>query len=217
MTTGTVQKQYTSGPLQIIHWAQIVNCHVFPGPDIIMALESAAQTYQKNASTSTTSTSTSTSDSDSTITSARGLLLLAEMSSKGHLMTPAYTTTCLELARKHSGFVLGFIAQSNMNRGEGDNFLIMTPGVQLPPDEASGASGASKAGEASKAEQSGERRKGDALGQQYRTPRKVILEEGSDIVIVGRGILGAKDRRAQAEKYRSLAWGAYEERVGLVL
>lgn len=211
MITGTVQKQYTSGPLQIIHWAQIVNCHVFPGPDIITALESAAQTYQKNASTSTTSTSTSTSDPDSTITSARGLLLLAEMSSKGHLMTPAYTTTCLELARKHSGFVLGFIAQSNMNRGEGDNFLIMTPGVQLPPEEVSGA------GEASKAEQSGERRKGDALGQQYRTPRKVVLEEGSDIVIVGRGILGAKDRRAQAEKYRSLAWGAYEERVGLLV
>jgi uridine monophosphate synthetase len=127
----------------------------------------------------------------------RGLLLLAEMSSEGNLLTGAYTQTCLEMARAQPDFVIGFIAQNSLNSEEGDNFITMTPGVSLPP-----------------AEKEGEEWKGDGLGQQYNDPRFVILEKGVDVIIVGRGILNAKDRSKEAEKYRKVAWEAYEERVG---
>ncbi|KQK77966.1 uridine 5'-monophosphate synthase [Amazona aestiva] len=53
-------------------------------------------------------------------------------------------------------------------------FLHLTPGVQL---------------------QTG----GDNLGQKYLSPKEVIGEKGSDIIIVGRGILSASDRLQEAE------------------
>lgn len=129
---------------------------------------------------------------------ARGLLLLAEMSSAGNLMTGAYTEECVRAARAHRDFVLGFVAQRSLNVEEGDNFLTFTPGVALPPPD--------EEGDVVMA--------GDGLGQQYNTPRKLVLERGCDVVIVGRGILKAPDRRAEAERYRLAAWRAYEERIG---
>jgi uridine monophosphate synthetase len=127
----------------------------------------------------------------------RALLLLAEMSSEGNLLTGAYTTQCVQIARQHKDFVIGFIAQRSLNEQETDNFLTMTPGVSLPPP--------GKEGE----------KMGDGLGQQYNTPRKIILEQGSDVIIVGRGILQAEDRAAEAERYRMEAWAAYEKRIRL--
>jgi uridine monophosphate synthetase len=125
----------------------------------------------------------------------RALLLLAEMSSEGNLLTGDYTKQCVEIAREHKDFVIGFIAQRSLNEEEMDNFLTMTPGVSLPPP--------GKEGE----------RMGDGLGQQYNTPRKIVLEQGADVIIVGRGILGAENRATEAERYRKEAWAAYEERI----
>lgn len=119
----------------------------------------------------------------------RSLLILAEMSSSGNLMTGAYTEQCVVEARKNPEFVMGFIAQRSLNEKPGDNFVTMTPGVQI------GATG-------------------DGLGQQYNTPEKVIGEAGTDIIIVGRGVYGAQDKRAKAEEYRVRGWKAYEERIG---
>ncbi len=127
----------------------------------------------------------------------KGLLLLAEMSSEGSLLTGAYTEQCVALAREHRDFVIGFIAQRSLNREPDDNFLTLTPGVSLPPAGASPEA----------------RRKGDGLGQQYHQPRQVVLEQGSDIIIVGRGILTASDPRAEAERYRQEVWKAYEDRL----
>lgn len=119
----------------------------------------------------------------------RSLLILAEMSSAGNLMTGAYTEQCVVEARKNPEFVMGFIAQRTLNEQPGDNFITMTPGVQI------GATG-------------------DNLGQQYNTPEKVICDAGTDIIIVGRGVYGAADKRAKAEEYRVRGWKAYEQRVG---
>ena len=127
---------------------------------------------------------------------SRGLLLLAEMSSEGNLMTGDYTRRCMQAAREHADFVAGYVSQRSLN-GMGDNFLSFTPGVSLPSEE----------------EAEEEQEKGDGLGQQYRTPRTVVGKDGCDIIIVGRGILNAKNRGREAERYRKEAWRAYEERV----
>ena len=289
---GTVQKQYTSGPLRIATWASLTNCTLFPGPSIVSALSAAATSTLTALSTSVktditasprTETPSPTSSSPSPTTStfpdqattksgrgesfstydaairangytrnrlnsahsiettttietyseplggrrpslaqsppstaanldgpspadqlaelgreplSRGLLLLAEMSSEGNWCTGAYTDACVEAAREHPEFVIGFIAQRSLNAEDGDNFLTMTPGVSLPP------AGADRGG-----------LRGDGLGQQYNSPRRVVGQLGSDVIIVGRGILNAEDRGREAERYRREGWRAYEERV----
>lgn len=118
----------------------------------------------------------------------RALLLLAQMSSKDNFFFPQYTEACAHHARLNRDFVMGYIAQSCMNTKEGDNFITMTPGVQK------------SAG-------------GDGKGQQYNTPLKVVTETGADVIIVGRGVLNAPDRKREALEYRKQGWEAYEQRL----
>lgn len=127
----------------------------------------------------------------------RALLILAQMSSIGNFMGPEYTQACVETARKHSSFVMGFVAQQSLNSGPDDNFVVMTPGCQLPPDDEPTQNGVN----------------GDGLGQQYNTPDKIIRDSGCDIIIVGRGIIKAGDPQAEAERYRKAAWKAYISRL----
>lgn len=129
----------------------------------------------------------------------RGLLILAQMSSKGNFMTREYTDACVESARRHKNYVMGFIAQESLNLEPGDQFISMTPGCQLPPE----------------AEDEDAEVEGDGKGQQYNTPGKIVGVMGNDIVIVGRGIIKAGDPVKEAERYRRKAWEAYEERVSL--
>jgi len=174
----TVALQYSSGVYKIASWAHITNAHTVPGPSIVTGLASVG------------------------LPLGRGLLLLAEMSSKGSLATGEYTEEAARMARANPNFVMGFIAQRRMETvglttgataGE-DDFLVLAPGVGLES-------------------------KGDAMGQQYRTPREVILKSGCDIIIVGRGVYGnpknlnIQEVRNQAERYRTAGWEAYEERV----
>jgi orotidine-5'-phosphate decarboxylase len=101
----------------------------------------------------------------------RGLLLLAEMSTKGSLATGSYTEEAVRMARTNHDFVIGFVAQRRMD-GIGaleahdtvqEDFLVLTPGVSLE-------------------------KRGDGLGQQYQTPSNVVLESGCDMIIVRRGV-----------------------------
>ncbi|XP_030642550.1 uridine 5'-monophosphate synthase [Chanos chanos] len=116
----------------------------------------------------------------------RGCLLIAEMSSQGSLATGSYTQAVWKMAEDHSDFVFGFICGSKIS--DKPEFVHMTPGVQM---------------------QSG----GDDLGQQYSSPYSVIYCKGSDVIIVGRGILSSSDRVAAAEEYRCAGWEAYMKRL----
>ncbi|KAK6610724.1 orotidine-5 -phosphate decarboxylase [Botrytis cinerea] len=126
----------------------------------------------------------------------RGLLILAQMSSAGNFMTRDYTDACVESAREHKEYVMGFISQETLNTDPDDDFISMTPGCQLPPENDEDAEVA-----------------GDGKGQQYNTPSKLV-GLGCDIVIVGRGIIRAEDPKWEAERYRRKAWEAYQERIG---
>ena len=110
------------------------------------------------------------------------------MSSAGNLAKGEYTTATVEMARKNQDFVMGFIAQRRMSQSEDEDFIVMTPGVQMES-------------------------KGDSLGQQYRTPAEVIGRDGCDIIIVGRGIYGEPDKIVEnARRYKEAGWKAYKER-----
>lgn len=126
---------------------------------------------------------------------ARGLLLLAEMSSAGNLATADYTKACKDAADGDRDFVTGFISQRSLNQNSRDNFICLAPGVTLPPE-----------GEE-------EAVTGDGKGQRWRDPEEVVGRDGIDIIIVGRGILKAQDRRREARRYQKNAWEAYERRL----
>jgi len=151
----------------IANWAHITNAHPVPGDGVVTGLASVGQPL------------------------GRGLLLLAEMSSKGSLATGSYTDEAVRMARRHKDFVLGFISQRRLE-GVGasaeeatsnEDFLVLSPGVGLEVG-------------------------GDAMGQSYRTPQQVIGESGADVIIVGRGIYGKGEGDpteqivAQAKRYR---------------
>lgn len=127
----------------------------------------------------------------------RGLLILAQMSSQGNFMNKEYTQACVEAAREHKDFVIGFVSQESLNSQPDDDFIHMTPGCQLPPE----------------GEDENAAVEGDGKGQQYNSPQKIVGIAGADIIIVGRGIIKAADPKEEAERYRAAAWKAYIERI----
>lgn len=116
----------------------------------------------------------------------RGLILLAEMSSQGNLMNVDYMHATLKMAKQHPDYIAGFITQHALS--DSPNWINMTPGIKLETGT-------------------------DALGQQYNTPESAILENGTDVIIVGRGIIKAADPQKEAGLYRQRAWDAYQRRT----
>lgn len=114
----------------------------------------------------------------------RGLLLLAEMSSEGTLAKGNYTDETVRMAEADPDFVIGFISMRKLSADP--RWIYMTPGVQLATGK-------------------------DGMGQQYQTPESVV-RAGSDVIIVGRGIYGAKDPKTQAKAYRQAGWDAVMKR-----
>lgn len=157
----TVKYQYEGGMYRIADWAHLINAHSLPGPGIVKGLAEAGR--EKN----------------------RGLILLAEMSSAGHMMDANYIQRTLQMAQQFPDFVIGFITQHAVSPEA--QWINLTPGVKLETGT-------------------------DTLGQQYVTPEKAILEHGTDIIIVGRGIIAATDSLAEARTYRQRGWDAYKQR-----
>ncbi|XP_045448602.1 uridine 5'-monophosphate synthase [Melitaea cinxia] len=116
-----------------------------------------------------------------------GVFLLAEMSCEGNLITPDYTEATVKMAAKYPELITGFVCQKK-DSFKDPGLIQLTPGVQL---------------ESSK----------DELGQVYNTPEKVILENGADIIVVGRGIVAAKNPESQAAIYKDTLWRCYTKRV----
>ncbi len=166
----TVQHQYRGGVLRIHEWAHIVNATILPGEGIIQALD---QSIREGG------------------IAERGILILAEMTSKGSLAVGEYTRTSVEIARKYPRSVLGFVATRELSGDapgatSDEDFVVFTTGVNISS-------------------------KGDALGQQYQTPTTAI-EGGSDFLIAGRGIYAAQDPLTAVKEYQMVGWEAYERR-----
>jgi orotidine 5'-phosphate decarboxylase subfamily 1 len=157
----TILHQYQGGIYKIAEWADIINTHALPGPGIIQALKMGVKIPQ------------------------RGCLIIAEMSSSGHLLDKQYQHACIQMAVENRDFVIGFISQHRLT--ESFDFIYMSPGIQIE-------------------------NKIDALGQQYTSPETAIIENKSDLIIVGRGIYKANDPVSAAKKYRERGWLAYLER-----
>lgn len=165
----TVKLQYSSGVYRISSWADITNAHGVTGPGIVSGLKAAAQ---------------------ETTDEPRGLLMLAELSSKGSIAKGEYTRQTIEIAKTDKEFVVGFIAQHSIpSSSEGEDWVVMTPGVGLDD-------------------------KGDALGQQYRPVSEIIEKEKCDIIIVGRGLFGkGRDPNVEGARYQKAGWESYLNRI----
>ncbi len=152
----TVRAQLTGGIYRIASWADIIIVHATSGPGILDAIRS----------------------------SNCGVLLIAELSSKGNLIDENYTQRVLEMMRGNSDVVIGVIGQKC---AVGESFIKVTPGVNL-------------------------KYKGDTLGQQYNAPETVIAR-GTDVIIVGRGIYQARSKKEAAQMYQKAGWYAYQKYV----
>lgn len=114
------------------------------------------------------------------------LLLLAEMSSHETLAKGTYTRKAIEMAKKYPETVMGFICLRSLTKNPG--MVHLTPGVKLAPGK-------------------------DHLGQRYRTVDEIMIENKSDIIIVGRDITHAKNPEEAALAYRNKGWECYAQTI----
>ena len=160
----TVSLQYSKGVYNISSWADLVTVHSLPGEGILKGLKEAL-----------------------TDSKARGVFLLAEMSSDGNLISSDYKEKTMKIADVHGDFVAGIVAQS-AELVQDPGLIQLTPGVKI--EEGS-----------------------DSLGQTYNTPEYVMKEKGADIAVVGRGIIKSKNPSEVAKTYRDRLWEAYTARI----
>lgn len=160
----TVGLQYSKGIFHISSWADLVTAHSLSGEGVVKGLKESV-----------------------TVSAARGVFLLAEMSSDGNLISSDYKEKTMKMVEAHLDFVSGIVAQSADLIYE-PGLIQLTPGVKL--EEGS-----------------------DNLGQKYNTPEYVINEKGADIAVVGRGIINSKNPAEVAKVYRDRLWEAYSARV----
>lgn len=172
----TVQRQYHGGAQHISEWAHIVNASILAGDGTVEALKRLGTSDQFP------------------FKGERALLLIAEMTTQGSLATDTYTRASIESARKHSSFVIGFVANKTLLSLENidgaaayEDFVVFTSGIHSTM-------------------------RGDCYGQQYQTPEAAIAG-GSDFIIVGRGIYAADNPVEAAQQYQMEGWKAYVYKI----
>ena len=170
---GPISRGQMAGVYDIRSWANVVTAHGISGPDIVDGLCAGWNDVGCEG----------------------GVLLLAQMSSRGNLLgLDGYTDAMVSAGIANAG-VFGFIgngsrpAELSELRGKvGDKKLIWTPGVNLAVGD-------------------GE------MGQRYGDPSEAILS-GSDGIIVGSGIYKSDSPQDVAKAYAHISWVALLERGG---
>ncbi len=163
----TFERQLYGGIYKIGDWADIINIHGVSAEGMLQYLDASCR------------------DKSGDNCRSIGVLIVSEMSSSGNLITPEYTRQTLEIARKYSNQVLGFICQKQFAETyEDTRFLYMTPGVKIP--------------------ESGNSMK--VVDQRYRNPGEAIERDGCDIIIVGSGIYSHDDPIKITLVYQRLGW-----------
>lgn len=168
---GKISRDQMGGIYGIKSWADLVTAHLISGADIVDGLQSAWEGVGRSG----------------------GVLLLAQMSSRGNLLNSDYTDSVVAAGKSHPG-VFGFIGNGSrpeelkiLREKVGEEKLIWTPGVNLAVGD-------------------GE------MGQRYGDPKEAVIA-GSDCVIVGSGIHGAQNPAAAAMAYANASWQGLLERV----
>lgn len=167
---GKISRSQMAGIYDIRSWSNIVTAHLISGPDIVDGLQAAWHDVGRDG----------------------GVLLLAQMSSRGNLLTNDYRDSVVAKGAASAG-VLGFIGNGSrpeeleeLRNKVGDGKMIWTPGVNI-------------------AIGNGE------MGQRYGDPREAVLA-GSDCIIVGSGIHRSDNPAAMAKQYAEASWNALLER-----
>ena len=167
---GKISRSQMAGIYDIRSWSNIVTAHLISGPDIVDGLQAAWHDVGRDG----------------------GVLLLAQMSSRGNLLTTDYRDSVVAKGAASAG-VLGFIGNGSrpeeleeLRNKVGDGKMIWTPGVNIAIGD-------------------GE------MGQRYGDPREAVLA-GSDCIIVGSGIHRSDDPAAMAKQYAEASWNALLER-----
>jgi len=167
---GRIAQTQMGGMYNIRGWADIVTSHSISGPDVVDGIAAAWEDVER----------------------VGGVLLLAQMSSRGNLLDEAYTKETLGIGRA-SPHVMGFIGNGSsyddvleLREMVGRGKMIWTPGVSLSAEEG-------------------------VLGQRYGNPSDAI-RAGSDAIIVGSGIHGSLSPSEAAEEYAKASWDALMER-----
>ena len=170
---GPISRGQMAGVYDIRSWANVVTAHGISGPDIVDGLCAGWNDVGREG----------------------GVLLLAQMSSRGNLLgLDGYTDAMVSAGIANAG-VFGFIGNgsrpaelSELRAKVGDKKLIWTPGVNLAVGD-------------------GE------MGQRYGDPSEAILS-GSDGIIVGSGIYKSDSPQDVAKAYAHISWAALLERGG---
>lgn len=169
---GKISRSQMAGIYDIRSWSDLVTAHLISGPDIVDGLQAGWNDVGRTG----------------------GVLLLAQMSSRGNLLHPDYTRGVVEKGTAHDG-VFGFIGNgsrpaelASLRSAVGGAKMIWTPGVNLAVGD-------------------GE------MGQRYGDPTEAVLA-GSDCIIVGSGIHNADDPGAAAAAYAEASWKGLLQRNG---
>ncbi len=167
---GRVSQTQMGGVYDIRSWADIVTAHRISGPDIVDGIAAGWDDVQRIG----------------------GIFLLAQMSSRGNLLTGSYTDETI-VTGAASPHVMGYIGNgsspdeiSSLREKVGESKMIWTPGVNLSAEEG-------------------------VLGQRYGHPSDAI-KAGSDAVIVGTGIHKSDNPASAAKAYADATWSALNSR-----
>ncbi|MBR60702.1 MAG: orotidine-5'-phosphate decarboxylase [Euryarchaeota archaeon] len=168
---GKISKKQMGGIYDIQSWSDLVTAHLISGSDIIAGIQSA---WEESARVG-------------------GVLLLAQMSSRGNLLNDQYTDQVIQLSKHHEG-VFGYIGNGSdieeikkLRQKVGEEKMIWTPGINISTGD-------------------GE------MGQRYGDPYDAIIA-GSDCIIVGSGIHQSESPADSAKTYAEKSWQALVDRV----